>query len=293
MKSVNSLNPILWATESGFKALKCQIWLTNTKPYFWESEANVKTLEKPFPQIWFFYNFVLLSVKSLNRVLWALESWFEALKCQIWLTNKKLFFWESEVNVETLQKFSPYIWVCYKFVLKSIKSLNRILLATEPWFEALKCQIWLTNTKPFFWESDANVETLQNLLCIWVSYKFVLKSVKSLNRILWATEYWFKSLKCQIWLTNTKPFFWESEANVETLQKPSPYIWVSYKFVLKSVKSLNRILWATEYWFKALKCQIWLTNTKPFSWESEANVEYLQKPSSYIWVSYKLVLKSV
>ena len=24
--------------------------------------------------------------------------------------------------------------------------------------------------------------------------------------------------------TNTKPFFWESEAKVETLPKPSPYI---------------------------------------------------------------------
>ena len=86
--------------------------------------------------------------------------------------------------------------------------------------------------------------------------KFVLKSVKSLNRILWARKYWFKALKCQIWLTNTKPFFWESEANVKILQNCGPYIWVSYKFVLKSVKSLNRILWATEYLFKALKCQI-------------------------------------
>ena len=91
-----------------------------------------------------------------------------------------------------------------------------------------------------------------------------MKSVKSLTRILWAMEKLFKALKCQIWLTNAKPFFWESEANLETLHKLSPYIWVSYKFVLKSVKSLNRILWATKYWFKTLKCQIWFTNTKPF-----------------------------
>ena len=83
-------------------------------------------------------------------------------------------------------------------------------------------------------------------------------------------------------MASTKPFFWENKANLETLQKPTPYIWVSYIFVLKSVNSLNRILWATEYWFKALKCQIWLTNTKPFSWENEANLETLQKLSMYL-----------
>ena len=118
-----------------------------------------------------------------------------------------------------------------------------------------------------------------------------MKSVKSLYQILWATESWFKVLKCQIWLANTKQFFWESKANVETLQKPSPYISASYKFILMSVKSLNLILWASEYWLKALKCQIWLTNTKPFFWESEVNVETLQKPFYYIWVFYKFVLK--
>ena len=82
----------------------------------------------------------------------------------------------------------------------------------------------------------------KTFLYIWVSYKFVSKSEKSLNRISWATKYWFKALKCQIWLTNTKPFFWKSEANVETLQKPSPYIWVSYKFVLKCGEDLSLFL---------------------------------------------------
>ena len=151
----------------------------------------------------------------------------------------------------------------------------------------------LTNTKPFFWESEANVETLpKRSSYIWVFYKFVLKSVKSVNRILWAMEYCFKVLKCQMWLTNTKPFFRKSKANVESLHKRCPYIWISYKFVLKSVKMLNQISWATESWFKALKWQIWLTITKPFFWESEANAETLQKPFPYIWVFYKFVLKS-
>ena len=138
----------------------------------------------------------------------------------------------------------------------------------------------MTNTKRFFRECEANVETLlKHFPYLWVSYKFVLKSAKSLNRILWTTEYWFKALKCKIWLTTTQPYFSKSKANVETLQKRSPYIGVSYKFVLKSVKSLNWILWATEYGFKALKCKIWLRNTKPVFWESKADVEALQKPS--------------
>ena len=100
---------------------------------------------------------------------------------------------------------------------------------------------------------------------MWNFYKFVLKSVKSLNRILWFHQSWFKASKCQIWLTNAKSLFWETEANVETLQKSSPYIWVSYNFVLKSVKILSRILWARESCFKALKCQIWLGIQNHFS----------------------------
>ena len=33
-----------------------------------------------------------------------------------------------------------------------------------------------------------------------------------------------QGLKFQTWLTNRKPFFWEIEANSETVPKPSPYI---------------------------------------------------------------------
>ena len=104
-------------------------------------------------------------------------------------------------------------------------------------------------------------------------------------------EYWFKALECHIWVANIKPFFWESEAKLETLQKLSPYTGVFYKFVLKSAKTLNRIFWAMEYWLKALECQIWLTNAKPFFWESETNLATLQKLSLYIGVSYKFILK--
>ena len=109
--------------------------------------------------------------------------------------------------------------------------------------------------KPFFWDSEAKLETLQKLYpYIGVSYKFVLKSVKTLNQIFLTMHYWFKSLECQIWLTNTKLFFWESEAKLETLQKLSPYVGILYKFLLKSVKGLNRIFRVIENWLKALEC---------------------------------------
>ena len=148
------------------------------------------------------------SGKSLSRIFWATEYWFKALKCQISFTNIKPFFCESKANLETLQKSFTYIWVSYKFILKSVNSLNRMFWTTEYWFKALKYQIWLTNTEPFFWESEANIETPQKVSpYVWVFYKFVLKSANSLNRILWATEYWLKALKCQSWFMNTKPFF--------------------------------------------------------------------------------------
>ena len=66
--------------------------------------------------------------------------------------------------------------------------------------------------------------------------------------MLWAMEYWLKALECQIWLTNTKPFFWESEARLKTLQKLFFCIGGSYKFFLRSVKSLNQLFWAVEYY---------------------------------------------
>ena len=48
-----------------------------------------------------------------------------------------------------------------------------------------------------------------------------------------------------------KAIFLGKQGNLKTHPKFNPYIAVSYKLVLKSVKSLNRISWAMEYWFKA------------------------------------------
>ena len=81
---------------------------------------------------------------------------------------------------------------------------------------------------------------------------------------VWSDKYWCKAQKSIIWRTNTKPFFWESKVDLETFQKVSLHIGVNGKLNLKSFKSLNPIFEVYKYWYKAQKCIIWSTNTKPF-----------------------------
>ena len=158
--------------------------------------------------------------------------------------------------------------------MTSAKSLNRIFWVIPYWFKTLDCEIWSTNTKSCFWESEEKLQTLQKLSpYISFSHKFVVKPVKSLNRIFWAMQYCFRTLECRIWSTNTKPFLWESEGKLETLLKLSLYIGVYYKIVLKFVKTLSRIFWVMEYWLKDWECQIWLTIAQPFFWESEQSLK--------------------
>lgn len=114
------------------------------------------------------------------------------------------------------------------------------------------------------WEREAKIQILQRIcLHVGVCCKPVLKVAKSLNQTFWATECWYKAQKCKILSTNTKLFFRWSEANLKTSWQLSPYIGVSYKFVLKSVKILNRFFWTTEHWWKAGEYQISSTATKP------------------------------
>ena len=117
-----------------------------------------------------------------------------------------------------------------------------------------------------------------------VSHKFVLKSSKILNRIFWVTEYLFKDLECKIWSTNTKPFFWKSETKLQTLEKLSPYIGVSYKFAFKTLNTLNRILWPLEYWFRALECKFF-RQIKNYVFGRARQTWYSPKTFSYIGVS--------
>ena len=52
-------------------------------------------------------------------------------------------------------------------------------------------------------------------------------------------EYWLKAFKRYTWSTITKPFFWESEVNLETLQNLFSHIGVTCKLILGSVRNLS------------------------------------------------------
>ena len=185
---------------------------------------------------------MLKSVRSLNQILWKIRNWFKALECQISWTNTKLFLWEREANLGTLQKLFTYIGVSYQFVLKSLKTLIWIFLAMEYCFRALECQLSLMNAKSFFWENVANRKTLQNLSSyVGISYKFFLKSVKSLNPLFWVIKYWFKAFEYQIWSTNTKSLSEEVRQTLElfksflpTLQFPTNLFWSLSKASIES-----------------------------------------------------------
>ena len=140
--------------------------------------------------------------------------------------------------------------------MKSVKSLNRIFSVIEYWFKALDAKFGERIQFYFSGKAKTNLGTLQKLFSyLGVGYKFVLNSVKTHIGIFCAREYWFRALECKIWPTNTQSFFWENGTNLQILEKLSPYIGVSDKFVLKSVKSLNRIFWVIEYWLKFLEAK--------------------------------------
>ena len=104
-------------------------------------------------------------------------------------------------------------------------------------------------------------------------------------------QYWCKAWKYPIWSTSTKPYFWKSEANLETLQKLSSHIEVTYKLDLKCVKSLNRAFWVIGYWHKARKWHILSTNAKISFLEMEGSLKTFHNLSSYLLVTYTLILK--
>ena len=114
----------------------------------------------------------------------------------------------------------------------------------------------MTNTKSFFWENEARLESLQKVSpCFGVWYRFVLESIKSLNRIFSGLEYWLKACECQIWSSNRRRFFWETETNLGTLQKVLRYVGASYKFFLKCVRNFS---WMWISFFQML----WMSNVQ-------------------------------
>ena len=121
---------------------------------------------------------------------------------------------------------------------------------------------------------------LKNFSHIGVSYKFVFKSAKSLNWIFWVIEYWCKAQKCNVGSMNAKTFPGKTRQTFSLYWKISPYIGIFYKFVLKSPKSLNRIIWMIEYWYKAPKCK--------FSWQMQNNFSRKTKQTLKVSEEYLL-----
>ena len=157
--------------------------MTNTRPFFWQREADLETFQKLSSRIGVLYKLVLGSVKILNWIFRVTEYWYKAQKCKTCINEHKTTFL---VKLRVFQK---------KIVLKFLKTLNRMFWVIKNLCKAKKYQIWSTNTKSFFWKSEANLQTFQQRSpYIGFSYKFILKSAKSLNRIFWAMECWFKAL---------------------------------------------------------------------------------------------------
>ena len=99
-----------------------------------------------------------------------------------------------------------------------------------------------------------------------------------------------------------KTIFWGKKCKFWNFPKSFSYIAVSYKFGLKSAKSLNRIFWAIEYWFKTEDTKFGqriqnhfsgkTRQSNSFFWKTKDDLETFQKCSSHIWVTDKPFLES-
>ena len=174
------------------------------------------------------------------------------------MKHPKKFFSNIEVSYKFVLRCFPNIDVSYKFVLNPAESLNEIFWANEYLHKTGKCKILSRNTKHFSGKTKqgkvSNFPKNFSLFCsfLWICFAICQK----LNSNLLSDWILVQDSKCKIWSTNTKPFFWERVVNFETSKKLSRYFLVSYKLILKSVKSLNQISRAIEYWFKTGKYQI-------------------------------------
>ena len=180
---------------------------TNTRPFFWEIEANLEPPEKLSPYIGIYYNFVLKSVKSLNRIFWIMEHWFKALEWQIWFMIKKHFF-RSRRNLWALQKLSPCIGVSFKSFFEVFEKPKSNILSLSYWtlVQSFVMASLVDINKAIFlgnWCKPSNSAKTFPLYWSFLSICFEVWPI----RILWVIEYLFKSWECQICAKNTKPFF--------------------------------------------------------------------------------------
>ena len=181
------------------------------------------------------------------------------------LNEYKTIFWESRTNFGTLRKLSPYNGVSSKFVFRSIKSLDKIFLDMVYFVQDFRMPNLLNEHKLLSVKDLGTSRDPSKTFSLYWSFLLICFEVfQSLNRIFQAMEHQFKDLEWQIWSTNKNLFFWDSDENLKTLQKPFSFIAGSYILALKSFKTLNRILWAMKLQFEALEYKICWTNRKRF-----------------------------
>ena len=145
----------------------------------------------------------------------------------------------------------PFVEVFIDTFISLIQSVSNRAIpepAVKVWLTALcSIQLWIWSRSSVIRETL----TITLILPKWKSTACIEYSewLNIYTRLItfWGFKYWYQAQKCKVRSTNTKAFFWENEANIETFQKVSSYIVVSRKFVLKSAKCLSWIFWVTEY----------------------------------------------
>ena len=139
----------------------------------------------------------------------------------------------------------------------------------------------------------ADLEIFQKLFYhIGVTYTLVLESFKSVNRNFWVIEYWYKTLKCKIWSTKTKPLFWKKQANLETFQKILPILQFPI-FFFEVCQKPNSNLQSDWILVEGLKIPNLLNEYKTIFLGKLRNHWYLPKFLLYIGITYKYVLESL
>ena len=126
--------------------------MTNTRPFFWQREADLETFQKLSSRIGVLYKLVLGSVKILNWIFRVTEYWYNAQKCKTCINEHKTTFL---VKLRVFQK---------KIVLKFLKTLNRMFWVIKYLCKAKKYQIWSTNTKSFFGKARQTFKLSNNVL---------------------------------------------------------------------------------------------------------------------------------
>ena len=124
-----------------------------------------------------------MSAKSLNRIFWATEYWYNVGECKLGQKLQIHFSGKTSQSLKLFQKIINFL----KFAIKWFKVCQKPksnLLNCWILIQVSKCKIWSLNAKPFCLQNETDAGALQkNSPCVVFFYKFILKSAKSI--IIW------------------------------------------------------------------------------------------------------------